>query len=165
MTCDTWHATSDMWHMEGDWTFSQNLRFLAHTVWEWRCLEDISTKDEWLNELMNYKGVCRTLGLLISTGIVAYFTAKDFCVVQLFIFHLPPYWQVLKNLQSIMGKENLADKIQWNVLFLIKTTYPFFLNTSPLDRYFALFYGIQTILPGFTKTSHICCIYFPIITQ
>ena len=48
-----WHKTCDMWHMIhdrwGKWTFSQNVSFLALTVWEWRCFEDIFAKDHWLN--------------------------------------------------------------------------------------------------------------------
>ena len=35
------------------------LRFLAHTVWEWRCIEDLKEKDMWLNELISDEGVCR----------------------------------------------------------------------------------------------------------
>ena len=53
VTCDTWHGTHDMWHMiyerRGRWTFSKDLRFLALTVLEWRCFEDISPKG-WLTE-------------------------------------------------------------------------------------------------------------------
>ena len=52
VTCDTWLVTCDTWHMTwwGRWTFSQNFSFLALTIWEWRCAEDISTKDEWLTD-------------------------------------------------------------------------------------------------------------------
>ena len=57
--CDMWHMTHGVW-----WTLWQNFRSLALTVWELWCSEDISTKDdplnELINELMNYKGVCRT---------------------------------------------------------------------------------------------------------
>ena len=62
MTHDICYVTCDMQHVThgGRWSFSQNFRSLAHTVWEWRCLEDISTKDQLLNHLMSDKGVCRT---------------------------------------------------------------------------------------------------------
>ena len=48
-------VSREMWHETygGSWTFSQNSRSLAHTVWEWRCLEDLKQKDHWLNEWMN----------------------------------------------------------------------------------------------------------------
>ena len=51
VTCETWHMTCNMWHVThgGRWTFSQNFRSLAHTVWEWRCLEDLEEKDESVN--------------------------------------------------------------------------------------------------------------------
>ena len=44
-----------MWHVTqgGSWTFSQNFMSLALTVWEWRCLEDIFTKEDQLNSLIN----------------------------------------------------------------------------------------------------------------
>ena len=47
---DTLHMTYDMW---GRWTFFKNFRSLALTVWEWRFVEDILTKDEWLTQLTN----------------------------------------------------------------------------------------------------------------
>ena len=64
MTHDMWHVTHDIWnmHMTGGkrWTFFQNFSFLALTVWEWRCSEDISTKDDadWLTKSMSNGGVC-----------------------------------------------------------------------------------------------------------
>ena len=69
VTCDTWHGTHDMWHVTSDmwhmtdgrrWTISQNVSFLALMVWEWRCYEDISTKDDLLTESMSNEGVRRT---------------------------------------------------------------------------------------------------------
>ena len=73
MICDMWHMTRDMWHVtcdtwhitsRGRWTFSQNCSSLAFTVWEWRFVEDVFTKDEsltdWMNELISDKAVCRT---------------------------------------------------------------------------------------------------------
>ena len=64
VTCDMWHMTCDTWQVGGGEPFSPNFSSLAHVVWEWRCFEDIFTKDElpneWINELINYKGVCRT---------------------------------------------------------------------------------------------------------
>ena len=66
-----WHVTCDMWHVthRGRWTFSQNFRSLAHTVREWRCLEDLEEKGS-LSKWVNDKGVCRTApatpGLLIT---------------------------------------------------------------------------------------------------
>ena len=65
ITCDTWHMTRDMWPVTRDtwwmthivgWTFSQNFSSLALPVWDWGCLEHISTKgwvNEWLNESIN----------------------------------------------------------------------------------------------------------------
>ena len=65
-TCDRWHMTHDRW---GRWTLSQNFSSLSLMVWEWRCLEDIFTKDELPNESTSEEGVCRTApgtpGLLI----------------------------------------------------------------------------------------------------
>ena len=43
---DTSHVTRDTWHMTCDMTGGGSS--LALPVWEWRCLEDISTKDDWL---------------------------------------------------------------------------------------------------------------------
>ena len=49
MTCATWHLTPDMWHLTHDmfhlthrgwWTLCKNFKFLALTVWVWRCCED-----------------------------------------------------------------------------------------------------------------------------
>ena len=68
MTCDTWQGTCDMWHVKHDiwqmicggrWTFSQNVSFLALTVWVWRFFEDIFTKDEFLTQSLNRKCVSR----------------------------------------------------------------------------------------------------------
>ena len=42
----TWHVT-----LGGRWTFSQNFRSLAHTVWEGRCLEDLEEKDDHMSQL------------------------------------------------------------------------------------------------------------------
>ena len=62
MSGDMWHMTCDMWDVTGGgwWTFSQNVRSLALTIWEWRCFEDIFTKDHWVSELVNDECVCRT---------------------------------------------------------------------------------------------------------
>ena len=61
VTRDMLHKTSDMWHLtdEGRWNFSQNFRSPAHTVWEWRYLEDLEEKDQSVIELINEEGVCR----------------------------------------------------------------------------------------------------------
>ena len=65
--------THGMQHMipVGRWTFSQNFRSPAHTVWELRCFEDLEEKDKWLHKLISDKGVSRTAqatpGLLITT--------------------------------------------------------------------------------------------------
>ena len=63
VTYGMWHVTPHTWHVKyrGRWTFSQNFR--SHTVWDWSCFEDIWTKGwptDWLNDLINYKGVFRT---------------------------------------------------------------------------------------------------------
>ena len=64
VTCHMWHVTQDMWHVryEGRLTLSQNSRFLAHSVWEWRCFEHIWTKR--ITHSMNWitigKCVCTT---------------------------------------------------------------------------------------------------------
>ena len=52
-----WHMTPDMW---GDVNILSKFLFLALTVWEWRCLEDVKEKDELLTHWINYNGVCRT---------------------------------------------------------------------------------------------------------
>ena len=61
-TCDTWNLTRDTWHLTcdtwdvthgGGWTFSQYFSFLALTVWDFWCFEDLKVKDDWINELMN----------------------------------------------------------------------------------------------------------------
>ena len=74
------HLTCEMRHMTcgelGWWPFSHNFCSKALTIWEWRCLRRIFTKDqrvtEFLNDLMNGKDVCRaapaTLGLFKSLG-------------------------------------------------------------------------------------------------
>ena len=64
--CHTWHGTHDKRHMKREmWgkvnLLFKNFSFLAFWVWEWRCSEDIFTKDDWLNEWMNCKGVLRTV--------------------------------------------------------------------------------------------------------
>ena len=75
MTRDTWHMTCDTWQVtcERRWTFSQNFKSLAHTVWEWRCFEDIWTKGS-PTLLISSEGVCRTapatLGLLKNMGFI-----------------------------------------------------------------------------------------------
>ena len=52
MTCDTWRMKCDTLHKtcdkRGRWAFPQNFSSLALTLWEWRCSEYISTKDDWL---------------------------------------------------------------------------------------------------------------------
>ena len=55
MTHDMWHVIRDIWHVAGGrrWTFSENISSLALTVWEWRCSEDNSIKDDWLTQLIN----------------------------------------------------------------------------------------------------------------
>ena len=60
MTRSIWHITCDTWHMtdDGRETFSQNFSSLAFTVWEWRFIEDISTKDEFIHKLISKGGVC-----------------------------------------------------------------------------------------------------------
>ena len=55
VTCDTWHMT----HGVG-WTFSQHFSYLAQTVWDSWCCEYFKEKDELMNQLTNYKAVCRT---------------------------------------------------------------------------------------------------------
>ena len=51
-----------MWHMKCGrrWFFYQNVSSLSLTIWEWRCFEDIFTKDELMIQLINDEGVCRT---------------------------------------------------------------------------------------------------------
>ena len=54
LTPDTWHMTRDTWHVTrgGGWTFSKNFSSQALTVWEWRSIEDIFTKVDWLSLLI-----------------------------------------------------------------------------------------------------------------
>ena len=51
------------------WTFSQNFRSLALTVWELNCSEDLEEKQQWVSDWINDNGVDRTApgspGLLI----------------------------------------------------------------------------------------------------
>ena len=67
-----WHVTHDTWHMTHSvgWTFSQNFSSLAFPVWDWQCLEDISTNHDWVSHLINYGSDCRTApatpGLLMT---------------------------------------------------------------------------------------------------
>ena len=74
---DMWHLTPETWYMKSDiWALCQNCRSLALMAWVWKCLEDILTKhdwlDEWINQWINCEGVCRmapdTLNLLNSGG-------------------------------------------------------------------------------------------------
>ena len=68
MTCEMWHVTCDTeqvthekWQVWGRWTFSQNFSFIALTVWEWRCFEELRKRMiQLVNEWINVKGVCRT---------------------------------------------------------------------------------------------------------
>ena len=62
MTYDTWHVILDTWSMTYvvEWTVSKNYSCLALTVRELWCFEDREEKDDWLTELISYKGVCRT---------------------------------------------------------------------------------------------------------
>ena len=55
MTRDTWHMT----HSVGR-TFSQNFSSLALPVWDWQCLEYISTNHELMNQSVDDGGDCRT---------------------------------------------------------------------------------------------------------
>ena len=52
MTRDMWHVTSDMWHLVGVNILSK-FSSLALTVWGRQCFEDISTKDDWVNQSVN----------------------------------------------------------------------------------------------------------------
>ena len=91
VTTDPFHGNQcDMWHMTGGgrWTFSQNFSSLALTVWEWRCSEDISTKDDWLSYLMNDEGVCRTAPAtpgLLNICLVSTVTFPQFSWFLLFV--------------------------------------------------------------------------------
>ena len=61
MTHDMWYVTRDMWHVTRGWrwTFSQNVKFLAHKVLVWRYFEDTGTKG-WSIYLISEKGFYRT---------------------------------------------------------------------------------------------------------
>ena len=50
VTLDMWHTTCDMWHVTdgGRWTFSQNIRSLALTAWEWEGFKDFEETDQGL---------------------------------------------------------------------------------------------------------------------
>ena len=54
VTRDKWQVTRDTWHMTHSVgrTFSQNFSSLALPVWDWQCLEYISTNHRWVNEWM-----------------------------------------------------------------------------------------------------------------
>ena len=79
MTRDMWHMTLDTWHMTHDRWGEVNIlskcQLPSSYVWEWRCSEDISTKDHSLGYLMNDEGVSRTapatpglLNILFAVG-------------------------------------------------------------------------------------------------
>ena len=74
-TCDIWQETGDIWHVTiwhmtggGKWTFSDNLRSLALTIWGlwwfkyWEGKDDWLTDwmNEWMNEWMSIEGDHRT---------------------------------------------------------------------------------------------------------
>ena len=73
VTCDRWHVTCDMWHMTWDmWQVEggeHSLSSLALTAWEWKFVEDLEEKEQWLNQSISDEAVCRTApatpGLLI----------------------------------------------------------------------------------------------------
>ena len=91
MTCDMWPATRDMWHMTHRvwWTLCQIFSSLALTVWKLWWFEDISTKERWLNQSINYGGVYRTApatpGLLIRRRKIS--KALWFCHLTIYIVH------------------------------------------------------------------------------
>ena len=66
MTRDMWHKTCDTRHVTGGGkrTFSKNFSSWALKVWEWRCFEDILTRDHWMNECISEWRMC----LLNSLG-------------------------------------------------------------------------------------------------
>ena len=76
LTGDTWQVTHDRWYMTGDtwhmthsvgWTLSLKCSLLALTVWKVQCFKNMEVKDDWLSQLVNYEGVCKTdPGLLNS---------------------------------------------------------------------------------------------------
>ena len=57
MPYDMWHMTFDVIWTCVTWNMTHRGWFLDLTVWDKQCFEDISTKDEWLNQLTNYEGV------------------------------------------------------------------------------------------------------------
>ena len=95
-----WHVTYDMWHMthRGRWAFSQNVKSPAHTVWEWRCFEEIWTKG-WPTYWISQKGVFgkapATLGLLIiqiSWYVICFVSFKCNLSSFFFVFICLLYW-------------------------------------------------------------------------
>ena len=56
LTRDTCHPTYDTWYVTdgGGWTFSQNVSFLALTIWDLLCCDDLEEKDYRINQLMKY---------------------------------------------------------------------------------------------------------------
>ena len=116
MTCDTWHVTHDIWHMTRDrcWscTFSQNVSFLALTVWKWRFVEDIFTKDHWPSWIINQLHRC----LLNWPGSVKYSLKRNssphclhcFCIS---VLEMLLVWNSLVSLQllHIGGGRQIPD--------------------------------------------------------
>ena len=106
MTHDIRYVTYDMWHVTrgGRWAFSQNIKSLAHTVWEWRCFEGSWTKG-WSTYWISHKGVCgkalATLGLLIiqiSWYVICCVSLK--CHLISFFLYLFAYFIKYHNLMS-----------------------------------------------------------------
>ena len=63
-----WHMTHDKWHVTHSvgWTSSQNFSSLALTVWDWQCLEYISTNHHLVNDEAVYRTAPASPGLLNS---------------------------------------------------------------------------------------------------
>ena len=56
VTRDILHVIYDMWHVTHGrrWTICGNFRsLLAHTVWQWKLIEDLEEQDELVTEWMN----------------------------------------------------------------------------------------------------------------
>ena len=112
-----WQGTHDMWHVTigGRWTFSKKFRSLAHTIWKWRCLQDLDEKDHSLYEWMIGKGVSittpATWGLL---NIYFVSESQDLkCGLS-----LSSYWRFLFSVYSVRELESYQKVatviVDWN---------------------------------------------------
>ena len=144
LTCDTWHVTCNTGHVTHGWgwTFSQNFSFLALTVWDLWCSEDLEEKDYWINQLINYKGYCRTApatpGLLINDQLIMLLYVQQPWVYLVYIYFVNDFNK--KFMIVFISQENLASyriKISFRLKYLVEKNTSL-VNTLTDDEIFVL---------------------------